>query len=284
MNMGIEGEDESDDDNQCDDNQNMNDQEENIDDEVDDNVNEEDPNIASNAEQVQEVQMKRVYDIDQFRVNITFPWEDIESSSDMEDHIFPDTFKKMFGFGSRISVHGPATTTKKLETKFSVMKLDNPHDVYEQAEKMKKSPFCKQEYMGNEYVIIRTPIEIAIPKEYVIAFIQSVNMHDNYNLELRQGWETSHVIIKPRSVRNNAPPLGVIIRAILREKIPYCSIVSNGLRMKFNVEVDRNGLQLNSDGNFKKEGKNNDTCVFVLSCIKSPDDICKYNELTKTMY
>jgi hypothetical protein len=107
------------------------------------------------------------------------------------------------------------------------------------------------DYVGNEYVICSTPLEIAIPREYVKKFVQSMNENELYNIELRNKWETKHVLISRRSIINNAPTLGSVIRSILRIKTPYCSMVSNGLRMKFNM----GGGNGNPAGGFCREGK-----------------------------
>jgi hypothetical protein len=79
-------------------------------------------------------------------------------------------------------------------------------------------------------------LEIAIPKEFVKPFIKSINSKSRYNVQLRQKWESKHIVICPRSITNNAPTLGSVLKAIMDVKPGYLSIVSNGLRMKFKVD------------------------------------------------
>jgi hypothetical protein len=100
---------------------------------------------------------------------------------------------------------------------------------------LKAFPYVPVDYVGNEYVICSTPLEITIPREYVQKNVQSMNENELYNIELRDKWETKHVLISKRSITNNAPTLGILIRSILGIKTSHCSMVSNGLRMKFNM-------------------------------------------------
>ena len=159
---------------------------------------------------------------------------------------------QLFGAGTRITVHPNTANITLLRRKFSVDKVDNPQDSKCKEEVLKKFPYVPLEYTGEEVVLCQTPVEIAVPAKYVIDVIKALNTLDCYNVEHRDKWEIKHIAISYRSVLNNAPTLGSVIRAICHVKVPFVSIVTNGLRMKF---LSRAQQKLRKNSKLTREGE-----------------------------
>jgi hypothetical protein len=168
------------------------------------------------------------YDIDQFKINTMLPWDRITTTRNMYSAIFSTNFHCLFGLSSRITVHHASANSNVLKRKFSVIRLPGNANPAEICDNLKKFPYIEKNYVGNEYALCRTPLEIAIPKEFVKPFIKSINSKARYNVQLRQKWESKHIVICPRSVTNIPPTFRAVLRAILNVKPGYLSLVSNG--------------------------------------------------------
>lgn len=206
----------------------------------------------------------RSYDIDFCKLNVTLPWDEVKSEKAMIDMVFNKYFQQLFGFGTRITVHPNTANTSTLKKKFSVGQVDNPRDPKCKEEVLKKFPYVPVEYTGEECVLCRSPVEIAIPKKFAPQVIDSLNKNDNHNLELRDKWDLKHVAISVRSVMNNPPTLGALIRAIIESKVPFVSIVTFGLRMKFLSRSQKNNRMFKDSA--QREGKCI-TCILVLNMV-----------------
>ena len=201
------------------------------------------------------------YDIDQFKISFKFPWDVITSSSEMMKKVFGDNFFMLFGRSTRITAHTRYANARLVNRKFSTGGIIDSSEApintdvihLNKMDLLKTMPYVPLDFAGDECVICRTPVEISIPSSSVDAFITSLNTTDFHNVEKRNNWKKTHIILSHKSLVNNAPTLGSVIRAIMSIKAPYCSVVSNGLRQQI-TSID------NSDGEIK-EGKYSITYV-----------------------
>jgi len=139
-----------------------------------------------------------------------------------EERLFQHIINKLFlGFvgTGKVKAFGSICSKHSLEKRMSVHS-EKPFENY---------PLAPREMHGNEYALIRWPVEISIPKEYVEPVIHALQLI-GHHVGLRSDWAKSHIIINDITIANNPPPIADIFRALAHAGCTYFSLVIVGQR------------------------------------------------------
>jgi hypothetical protein len=139
-----------------------------------------------------------------------------------EERLFQHIINKLFlGFvgTGKVKAFGSICSKHSLEKRMSVHS-EKPFESY---------PLAPREMHGNEYALIRWPVEISIPKEYVEPVIHALQLI-GHHVGLRSDWAKSHIIINDITIANNPPPIADIFRALAHAGCTYFSLVIVGQR------------------------------------------------------
>ena len=163
--------------------------------------------------------------------------EEIEAATALRyknicDNVLTENFIKLVGTSSQVKGYGASSNYHQVRRKFCVVESD-----------WDKHPYCPREYAGNEYCLIRTPIEIAIPRSYVMPVILAIRQM-GHHIDVNANWRTSHLVINDATIANNAPCLRDIFRAIAYCGVTYIAFTSNGQRWPvFDGQDENCGLE-----------------------------------------
>jgi hypothetical protein len=181
-------------------------------------------------------------DIDLFRINIEIKWNDATTTTREkiieEERMFRrvcnDDFWMLFGFTTRIQLHARTTPVFTLRRKVSIEKPKEDDNAdgnrtqqqdLEYLDKMqklhKKFPYVDLANVGDEFLVCRDPVEIAILRKDVDNYIHALNTISSYHVTKRSGWEKSHIILEPCSVQNNSPTLFIIMKALFKARYVF---------------------------------------------------------------
>ena len=149
-------------------------------------------------------------------------------------HIANEDFVKLFGCASHTKGYGNSSSFHSLKRRFSVIKNDW----------RTKFPYCPEDMAGNEYCLIRSPVEIAIPGAFVLNVVQ-VMQDLGHHIGVRTDWETSHIVVNDATTMNNPPCLRDWIKAIAYCGVTYVVFVSHGQRwpIKFGNQAGLEGAE-----------------------------------------
>ena len=142
-------------------------------------------------------------------------------------------FLKLVGTTSTVKGYGNLSNPWTVRRKFSV----------KQNKWESSFPFCPSENAGDEYCLIRSPVEIAIPFDYVEPVVNTIRKL-GHHIDLRMNWETSHILLNDATLTNNPPRLCDIFKAMAFCGVDYFSFCFTGQRWpKVYGDFDNDGLE-----------------------------------------